>query len=186
MCIRDRGDLRISNTNITNNKCEFQSSIYNLLSGTSSTCNFTTFGENNQTGSNSLYFYGDKDPNKQTISYCNIIGNKCGTGKSQYLFYSSYNTNIDHSIFLCNIAKYMFYPLFEDYTLTISDSYIESQSKTGPGIVTFVNLKQDFDFNTISHIFIEKCIIEQKEISVKLSYLSKLAKNASPALFSSR
>ena len=52
----DEGDIRISNINSTNNKCNIRSSYGSSLYGSSGTCNFSTFRGNNQTDSKSLFF----------------------------------------------------------------------------------------------------------------------------------
>ncbi|EAY22914.1 hypothetical protein TVAG_076610 [Trichomonas vaginalis G3] len=164
------GDIRFSNSNITNNKCSLLSSYYSILEGKSGTCNFSTFIENSQTGSESLCFDSYSDSLAQTVSYCNVIGNKCETDNNQVLFSCGYATNVDHCIFLNNTAKYMFY-ISSGYTLTISCSNVESKSTTG-GTVTF------FHLNT------ENCPTGIKDISNKLSYLSKIAKTSAAELIS--
>ncbi|EAY13522.1 hypothetical protein TVAG_343510 [Trichomonas vaginalis G3] len=173
------GELLVSRINSTFNKCNQMSSIKNTLSGSSGTCNFSTFRENNQTGTISLGFnwYRGLTQYIETISYCNVIGNKCGTGSYQVLFLSDYTTNVDNCIFVNNTAKYMFSEYYGFHNLTISDSYVESTPElNGCGTVTFTNLKQNYNFNEFSQLFTDKCFIDPKEISNNLSYLSKYAK----------
>ena len=50
------GDILVSNINSTNNKCKQYSSYRSVLTGSSGTCNFSTFRGNNQTDSKSLFF----------------------------------------------------------------------------------------------------------------------------------
>ncbi|EAY12006.1 hypothetical protein TVAG_271890 [Trichomonas vaginalis G3] len=167
-----RGDIRFKNNNITNNKCEYHSLIYSYLQGSSGSYNFSTFRDNNQTGGSSLAFVSDFDDSyNHTFSHCNVIGIKCGTDYGQMLFTCWYTTNVDQCVFLNNTAVYMFHQDKEDYTLTISDSYIEVNTTTGSGNVTFNNLKENYDFNVFSHIYKEKCYIEkEKTINNKISY----------------
>ncbi|EAY08621.1 hypothetical protein TVAG_239810 [Trichomonas vaginalis G3] len=172
------GDLRFENNNITYNKCSRCSSIDSALDGKSSTCNFSTFRENNQTGSPSLEFDSNSPSLIQAVSYCNVIGNKCGTDNSQVLFWCNLNTTVDHCVFLNNTAAYMFY-ISKGYTLTITDSYVKSNSKSGLGTVTFKNEKSNSDLNELSHFYTENCFIEQNQITFILPYLSKFAETSS-------
>lgn len=82
------GNIRISNINSTYNKCNQYSSIESILDESSGTCNFSNFINNNQIGSVSLEFWinGDSMDYKQTVTYCNVLGNKCGTDNDQVLF----------------------------------------------------------------------------------------------------
>ncbi|EAY17892.1 hypothetical protein TVAG_011180 [Trichomonas vaginalis G3] len=181
------GDVGFENNNITNNKCIECSSLIIQLDGSSGTCNFSNFRENNQTDRNSIVFFtfGHRSLN-QTFSYCNVIGNKCGTDNHQVLFYSCYTTNVDHCIFLNNTAQYMFGQYFEVDILTISESYVESNSTTGFGTVTFKNLKDTYDFNTFTDFFKGKCMIDPNLISTNLSFSSKISKTTTVGLFSSK
>ena len=158
------GNICFSNNNITNNKCSYFSSHYSVVDLNSSTFKFSTFRENNQTDSRSLCFNSFSKPLYQTVSYCNVIGNKCGTDNNQVLFNCQYKTYVDHCIFRNNTAKYMFRQEHQGYTLTISDSYVESNSATGV-IVTFTNLKENYDFNHFSHFYKDNCLVDQKVIS---------------------
>ncbi|EAY01072.1 hypothetical protein TVAG_481420 [Trichomonas vaginalis G3] len=156
----DYGDICIQNNNISNNICNEYSSIRSILWGESRNCNFTTFIGNKQSRSQSLRFtvYNDETSLIQTVSYCNVIGNKCGTNSNQVLFSCKYNTNIDHCVFFKNTAKWMFYIEYSDYKLTITDSCIETQSTTGIGTITFTNITK------------ENCIIDAKAFTFKISY----------------
>ena len=162
------GDLRFENNNITYNKCIYYSSISSWLGGKSVTCGFSTFRENNQTGSESLVFYSNSDSYIQTVSYCNVIGNKCGTDDDQVLFLCRFNTTVDHCVFLNNTAKYMFWIFFEDCTLTITDSCIQSNSKTGSGTLKLIieNISQFDSFD---------CFKEPKLMTVKVSNFCSFA-----------
>ncbi|EAY06063.1 hypothetical protein TVAG_244950 [Trichomonas vaginalis G3] len=162
------GDLRFENNNITYNKCIIHSSMFIVLDGKSSTCNFSTFRENNQTKSVSLYFGSNSDSEVQTVSYCNVIGNKCETDDDQVLFLCRFNTTVDHCVFLNNTAKYMFWIFFEDCTLTITDSCIQSNSKTGSGTLKLIieNISQFDSFD---------CFKEPKLMTVKVSRFCSFA-----------
>ncbi|EAY18483.1 hypothetical protein TVAG_083360 [Trichomonas vaginalis G3] len=159
------GDIIISNINSTNNKCKQFSSISSHLNGRSFSCNFSTFRGNNQTETYSLFFEINAGSPRsiQTISYCNVIGNKCGTDNNQVLFVSTYTTNVDHCIFLNNTAKYMFHNDVKNYKLTISDSYVDSQSVTSTGgSVTFTNLTNNYDFYNFYNFYTENCFAARK------------------------
>ncbi|EAX96815.1 hypothetical protein TVAG_107020 [Trichomonas vaginalis G3] len=173
------GDLRFENNNISYNKCGYTSSILSYLDGKSGTCNFSTFRENSQTTGLSLIFYSNSEI--QTVSYCNVIGNKCRTYNDASLFYCWHNTNVDHCVFLNNTAANMFRILREDCTLTITDSYVQSKSTAsiGSGTVTFKKEKRNSDLNQLSHFYTENCFIEQNQISFILPYLSKFSGKAS-------
>ncbi|EAY15304.1 hypothetical protein TVAG_394480 [Trichomonas vaginalis G3] len=174
------GDLRFENNNITYNKCWEYSSISFVLDGKSGYCNYSTFRENNQTGSYSLVFNSRSPSLIQTVSYCNVIGNKCGTDSNQVLFSCQYNTNVDHCVFLNNTAAYMFWIYWEGYTLTITDSYVQSKSKTSTGgIVTFKNENSNSDLNEFPNFYTINCFIESKQITVLLPYLSRFAEKSS-------
>ncbi|EAX99285.1 hypothetical protein TVAG_113010 [Trichomonas vaginalis G3] len=181
------GDLRFKNNNITNNICKEVSSIFIEIGDYSSNCSFSTFRENNQTKTNSLYFYYNpiSHSTTQEFSYCNVIENKCGTDNEQVLFNCNSKTNVDHCIFLNNTAKYMFKQSSKSI-LTISDSYAEPNSKTGSGTVTFKNIKGNYDFNTFTHLFNKTCPNNPKNDSLKLPYLPKFAKTAIIGLFPSK
>ena len=72
----------------------------------------------------------------------------------------------------------MFQQFEADFTLTISDSYVESQSTRTGGNVKFTDLKQNYDFNDISHFYIENCFIGKNvypEISIKPKFVIKRA-----------
>ncbi|EAX96824.1 hypothetical protein TVAG_107110 [Trichomonas vaginalis G3] len=179
------GDLRFENNNITYNKCSRCSSIDSALDGKSSTCNFSTFRENNQTGSSSLVFISSTNSYIQAVSYFNVIGNKCNTNSNQVLFFCNYNTNVDHCVFLNNTAAYMFDISYKGYTLTITDSCIQSKSTTSTGgIVTFQRTNQiNYDFYQIPSFYTEFCFMtpkpKPKRITVLLPYLSKFAEKSS-------
>ncbi|EAX99284.1 hypothetical protein TVAG_113000 [Trichomonas vaginalis G3] len=176
-------DIRFENNNISNNKCQWLSSCSIVPNGSPGACNFSTFRENNQTESKSIGI-STLAYVTQEFSYCNVIGNKCGTDKEQVLFTCQCTTNVDHCIFLNNIAKYMFEQYRVSYTLTISESYVESNSTTGPGPIKFNALKENNDFNNnFIHFYTENCFIDPKEVSLKLPYLSEFAKTASAGLF---
>ena len=179
------GVICFSKNNVTNNKCFDYSSLDVYLDGSLSNCNFSTFRGNIQIfGTGSLYFFTRDESKYQTVSYCKIIGNQCGSNGGGVLFSSSCTTNVDHCIFLNNIAKYMFMQYW--LNLTISDSYIQSNSTypTG-GTVTFKNLKENCDFYNYSYFNIEIDFLEsEKIISYKLSYLFQFTKSAAPQLLS--
>ena len=40
-----------------------------------------------------------QDPLIHTVSYCNVIGNKCGISSSQVLFFCKYTTKVDYCTF---------------------------------------------------------------------------------------
>ncbi|EAX99263.1 hypothetical protein TVAG_112790 [Trichomonas vaginalis G3] len=165
------GDIHFDNNNITNNKCRLYSSIHIQLDGSSGTYNFSNFRENNQTGSISLYFHYLTRKQTHTVSYCNVIENKCGKDNEQVLFYILCTTNVDHCIFLNNIAKYMFQKYAEDSTLTISESYVESNSTKGSESVIFNNLRDNYDFNNnFSHFHTENCYLQpENQITFKIT-----------------
>ena len=73
---------------IAHTTCNQYSSIESILDESSGTCNFSNFINNNQIGSVSLEFWinGDSMDYKQTVTYCNVLGNKCGTDNDQVLF----------------------------------------------------------------------------------------------------
>ncbi|EAX99283.1 hypothetical protein TVAG_112990 [Trichomonas vaginalis G3] len=179
-----KGDLHFENNNITNNKCKIFSSSFIELDGSSGTCNFSTFRENKQIDC-SFYFNSEEESLIQTFSFCNVIGNKCRTGNETVLFYCESTVKVDYCIFLDNIAKCMFRQSKYGCALTISDSYVESNSTIGSGI-EFNNLKGNYDFNTYTHLFKENCFKGSYIISIKISYLSKFAKTATPGLLSSQ
>ena len=178
------GDLRFLNNNITYNKCSKWSSIDSTLNEKSGYCNYSTFRENNQTGGDSLRFWSNDDSLIQTVSYCNVIGNKCGTNGDQVLFFCNCNTNVDHCVFLNNTAKYMFTIYYSGCTLTITDSYVEikSTTSTGPGTVTFTKENSNSDLNQLSHFYPEFCFIEPKQMTFILPYISKFAETSSKIL----
>ena len=161
------GDLRISNINCTNNKCMSSSSISSTISGSLGRCNFSTFRENYQPGHYSLEFTQDQVDHNIIISYCNVIENKC----SRYLFRSIYTVNIHHCIFKNNTADCMFSNKnnFEgkNSTVTISDSYIDSNTTWGATVI-FTKLIENYDFNNFIHFYTENCFIGEK-VRVKLS-----------------
>ncbi|EAX95785.1 hypothetical protein TVAG_353970 [Trichomonas vaginalis G3] len=182
------GDIQIKNNNITYNKCIFHSSINSVLQGKSGYCNFSTFRENNQTREGSLAFGSHYKSNIQTVSYCNIIGNKCGTNKDQALFGCTYDTKVDHCVFLNNTAGCMFGIIDKDCTLTISDSCIQSKSISGSGTVTFEREDQIYsDLNQIISFYTELCFIpKQKQTTVSLSAFSRFAETSPSLLYSSK
>ena len=192
------GDLIISSINSTNNICSRYSSIGCSLDGNSGICNFSTFRGNNQSESYSLEFYinsnegTNDDILTHTVSYCNIIENKCRTDDNQVLFYCKFTTNVDHCIFLNNTAKYMFYEYSKGYTLTISNSYVDDKSirevedEFEGGSVSFTNEKENYDLAYISNFNGEDCYVNPKDITDKIPYLFKFAKCASPQLLSSK
>ena len=79
----------------------------------------------------------------------------------------------------------MFKVYTEGCTLTITDSYVQSNSTTGPGTVKFEKDKSNYDPINISQFSTENCYIEPKVFGVKISYFSVFAQ-ISPALFSSK
>ena len=73
----------------------------------------------------------------------------------------------------------------EGYTLTISDSYVDSNSTNG--LVIFNNLTINSYFNTFNHLFNENCSINSgKIITYNFSYLSTFVKTASAGLVPSK
>ena len=182
------GEILISNINCTNNKCGSCSSYYSSILANPVICNFSTFRENNQSGSKSFYFNSGSLALHQIFSYCNVIENKCRTTYKQILFCCKYIVDVDHSIFLNNIAPFMFYQETYMAGLTISDSYVDNNSTSSGGYVAFTDLKQNYDFNYFVHFYTENCFIDLKEISIKskLVYLSKLAKSIASKLISSK
>ncbi|EAX90741.1 hypothetical protein TVAG_092140 [Trichomonas vaginalis G3] len=158
----ESGDVQIKNINSTYNKCGSCSSIVNRLNGKSGSCNFSTFRENNQIESYSLMFESNTPSEIQTVSYCNVIGNKCGTDSDQILFICWHNTTVDHCVILNNIAVYMFQIARDNCALAITDSCIQSNSKSGEGTVTFERVKYS--------IFDSKnCFIKSKVLTAKVS-----------------
>ena len=134
-----------------------------------------------------LDFWSNSDSLTQTVSYCNVIGNKCETDNNQVLFSCWYTTNVDHCVFLRNTAKDMFQQYYYSSTLTISESYVDPQSVTSTvGSVTFTDLKQNYNLNPISNFYTENCFIDKNIISNNISYLSKFSTAASSVLFSSK
>ena len=93
------GYISSTNINITNNQCTQHSSYFTDLRGSQGKCGYSTFRGNNQTHTNSFFFGDLIGPFNQTVSYCNIIENKCGTNDNQVLFYCWCTTNVDHCIF---------------------------------------------------------------------------------------
>lgn len=175
------GDLKFAKNNISNNKCGCYSSYYNYLSGNSGICNYSSFIENIQINGESLFF-GSLGGLNQTLSYCNIIGNKFG---NHSIISSEVTTNVDHCIFLKN-ENYMFIQQKNDRTITISDSYFDSVSTTGSGSVTFVNPNKACNFNNFSHFHTEICFVELYKFSNKVTYNSKIAKTSATGLMSSK
>ena len=168
------GDFNFENNNISFNKCIQCSSLVVTLLGKSGKCSFSTFRENSQTSGTSLSFlvHISQPSFIHTVSYCNIIGNKCGKDKSQVLIGSSFNMNVDHCVFLKNIAAYMFSVNNQGYTMSIADSCIEKKSKTGPGIVIFTRENKIYsDFYRIPQFYTEFCFIAPKRVTFKFRYL---------------
>ncbi|EAX91771.1 hypothetical protein TVAG_317600 [Trichomonas vaginalis G3] len=172
------GDIRIKNNNSTYNKCSCVSSITSFLVRRSGYCNFSTFRENNSTVGGSLGFASGYDSDIYTVSYCNVIGNNCGTDSEQYIFGCSCNTTVEQCVFLNNTAVYMFYIESEGFTLTITDSFVESKSTTGPGIVKFERDRIDPETISISHLDIANCLIGLKVTISKVSYFFAIAVNS--------
>lgn len=158
------GNNRIANSNITSNKCIERSSLHSYLNGDSGICNFSIFAGNNQTESDSIRFENGYFLN-QIVTYCNVVGNKCGINNNQVLFYCERNTYVDHCTFLNNIAVYMFCNSNENFLLSVSDSCVESMSTSGAGSVTFPRYN-------------ESCLLILKGISNKIAFLSEIAKTS--------
>lgn len=118
------------------------------------------------------------------MSYCKVIGNKCETDNEQVLFYCWNSVYIDHCIFLNNSAKYMFQQYYTAAVLTISDSYIDSNSTTGSGTVKFENLKRNYDFDSFSNLYKGECLVDSKIASYRLILICKFAKCSTLQLFS--
>ena len=178
------GDIHFENNNITNNYCITCSSHFDRLEGGSGTFNFSTFRENNQTNRMSLYFCSYNSSFTHTISYCNVIGNICETDIYDVLFSCGLTTYVDHCIIKNNIAKHIFEV---DGTLTISESYVDSNSTSGDGSIIFNNLTINYNFNTFHHLFNENCSINSgKIITLNFSFLSTFAKTASAGLVPSK
>ncbi|EAX92748.1 hypothetical protein TVAG_334510 [Trichomonas vaginalis G3] len=96
----------------------------------------------------------------------------------QALFWCCYNANVDHCVFLNNTAAWMFYIEREGYTLTITDSCIQSNSKTGQGALKLI-------IESTPHFDSENCFIGSKVMSAKGSYFCALAES-SIALFTKK
>ena len=167
------------NNNITNNKCDECPSMWSILEECPTFCNFPTFRGNNQTRRFSFHYGCNTFSLTQTISYCNIIGNQ----DSEVLFFCNHAININHCIFLNNIAKYMFWQYSEDYYIIISNSYVDKNSTSGEGIVTFTDLTNSYNINAFADFHIKKCYTYPKKISIKLLSLSKITIFLSALIF---
>jgi hypothetical protein len=124
------GKIYCPSVNISVNKCKQQSGIYCHASIDSNyiTCSllYTTFADNSATNYICIYF--NRGGPKHEIKCCNILRNTQVTLDSRGTIASYGNVMIEDSCILENTANCIFYSYSTSYSITLSNSTVDSTS----------------------------------------------------------